>query len=202
MTPIFAFGALALLFSASFAQSSYPTAPAASLIATEAPYPMPNSTVAYGPTGTAASSTSIDQALSSSYASLADSSSAAVLAEAGSGSCGPATVTETAYQTIYTTVTPSVSPSNAEARPTEASTATSTIYQTIQVVNATSTIASSGTGLPSSSATELGPYGNGTSTGDLGPTSTSVLYQTAIVSPVPKVTGVGKKHRRAHRERL
>jgi len=204
--------ALALLVSAACAQSSYPTASPVSLTASGAPYPMPNSTVTYGPTGTGSYPSSIDQPPSSSYASAAASSSAANLAGAGSGfgsgsgSCGPATVTETAYQTVYTTVTASsitasLTPSSSTpAIATE--TSTSTFYQTIQVVNATSTPSSSAIESATSTTTEVAVSGSGTNTAASSPTSQSVIYQTAIVSPLPMTASAGSKHKRSHIRRF
>ena len=193
--------ALALLISTTCAQSSYPTASPVSLTAGGAPYPMPNSTVAYGPTGTGTYTTSIAHSLSSSDPSAADPAGAGSGSGSGSGSCGPATVTETAYQTVYTTVTAppfaaSLFTSSTQALPTE--TSTSTFYQTIQVVNATSAPSSSATESATSSTTEAAASSNGTGTAAPSPTSTSVIYQTAIVSPLPPRASAGSKHRRAH----
>ncbi len=254
-------GALALLISTSVAQSSYPTAAPVSLTASGAPYPMPNNTATYHSTGTGIPSSSVVQFPGPSVNAQSSSSvlggagagaGAGAGLGSGSGPCGPATVTETAYQTVYTTVTPSSSQTIVELNTTR--TSTSTVYQTIQVVNAAVTsspssetddepatsasevpatssseivssapsasevpatslseivspapsssevlvVSQSETPSPVPSVTESATAASDTSAADVQPTSTDVVIQTAVVSPVPQETSGGYKHRRGH----
>ena len=111
MALIISLSAFAVFVPSTFAQSSgFLHASSRNTTATGVPYFLSNSTLSYGPTARPA-----PIGLITSYFDLTST------LESAEGSCGQATVTETAYQTITVTVTPTFPPGHDETTITEAS---------------------------------------------------------------------------------